>query len=82
MSRTYDLVCKETQLGVWIGQGWKGLEVFYSGKPETMERLGRFLAAHIGKELVVMDSEHAICELDDFQYFEEDPFETGEEPPR
>ena len=70
MSRTYSIVCKETQLGVWIGQGWNGLETFYTGHPEIMARLHRFLAAHMGKELVVMDDQKAVCELDNYQEFE------------
>lgn len=52
MSTTFSLVCRETNLGVWIGQG-RGAQMtcFYSGQPEIMERLARFLNAHKGKSL-------------------------------
>lgn len=30
------------------------MRTFYSGSPEVMERLGRFLKATLGKQLVVM----------------------------
>lgn len=53
MSVTYSLVCHETKQRCWIGQG-ADLRIFYSDEPETMERLGRFLQATIGKNLVVM----------------------------
>lgn len=75
MSRTYSIVCKETQCGVWIGQGpaGEGLTVFYCDERKTMVRLGRFLAAHIGRPLVVMDDEHVAVELDNYQEFEGEP---------
>ena len=46
------------------------MTIFYSGEPETMERLGRFLRAHTGKQLVLMDSEKAYAEIDDLTRFE------------
>ena len=54
MSQTYSLVCHETQQRVWVGQGWGKMESFYSGDPETMKRLGTFLAAHEGHTLVLL----------------------------
>lgn len=51
MSQTFSLVCKETKRSIWIGQGHGVMSVFYSGMPETMERLKRFLNAHAGKQL-------------------------------
>ena len=57
MSTDYMLVCPETKEGVWIGQGNGGMRTFYSGEPETMEYLRRFLVETAGKELKLI-SEH------------------------
>jgi len=62
MSRTYSLVCHETKQTLWIGQG-PGMSTFYSGHADCMERLGRFLSATIGHQLVV--------ECDDLEGFHE-----------
>ena len=71
MSRTYSLVCEETKSCLWVGQGHGEMTVFYSGEPQTMERLGRFLRAHVGKQLALMDSEKAYAEIDDLTQFED-----------
>lgn len=64
MSVSYRLFCKETREAVWVGQGSSTMDTFYAGEPETMEKLGRFLAATQGKELVLID------EHDDIEYTE------------
>lgn len=53
MSNTFSLVCDETEQKIWIGQGWKGMTTFYSGMPEVMQRLGRFLEVTRGKILLI-----------------------------
>lgn len=65
MSTCFHLVCHETRQMLWIGQGHGGdMTTFYSGVPETMERLAAFLRTTRGKPLVVM-SDH---EIDDEQF--------------
>lgn len=54
MSQTFSLVCKEACLKIWVGQGWRAMTNFYSGEPETMRRLGRFLEATRGKSLLLI----------------------------
>lgn len=69
MSRTFSLVCHETKQSLWIGQscqGEPGMAIFYSGMPEVMDRLGRFLIATQGKPLC------ATCDgWTDYEEFEE-----------
>lgn len=49
------LVCPDTMEGVWIGQGFGGMKSFYSGDPEIMEFLRRFLVDTQGKNLKLID---------------------------
>lgn len=48
MSANFYMVCEETKLAIWIGQGWAntGMECFYSGEPETMEAFHSYLREH------------------------------------
>lgn len=70
MSRTYSIVCVEAGLTLWIGQATTNrpndLAVFYSDQPETMKRLGRFLQATIGMQLVILcdDEVDAIIDVE------------------
>lgn len=65
MSRNFSIVCHETKQRLWIGQGHcsptpphaPDMEVFYSNEFFTMEMLGRFLRATVGKTLVVLDED-------------------------
>jgi hypothetical protein len=78
MSRTYSLVCHETQQALWIGQGRysdAGMTTFYSGMPVVMQRLGRFLEATRGKPLVLLSDD----ERPDYKEFEEPDREAGDE---
>jgi hypothetical protein len=77
MSRTFSLVCHGTKQKICIGQGGMGedqMDSFYSGAPEIMVRLGRFLEATRGKSLVLLrdDPEREEEELCDYEEFEED----------
>lgn len=56
MSETYELVCHATRQRLWVGQGRQGhgMEIFYSGEPETLDLLKRFLAATVGYELILL----------------------------
>jgi hypothetical protein len=85
MSRTYSLVCPETRQKIWVGQAHiedgreAGMTSFYSGVPETMERLGRFLQATRGKQLVLL------CDDDNYNSDERGEefieYEEFEDPP-
>lgn len=67
MSTSYLLACKEVKMSVWVGQGFGGMETFYSGEPDTMEALGVFLNATRGKALVLTSHhEEWACRLKDF----------------
>jgi hypothetical protein len=72
MSQTYSLVCDAVNQKIWIGQGSYSagaMTSFYSGDPETMGRLGRFLMATRGKLLCILADEY--CE--DYEEFEPPP---------
>lgn len=43
MSRSLDIACATCKKRIWVGQGSGS---FYSGMPEVMEALGKFLFAH------------------------------------
>ena len=74
MSETFYLVCHETKQRMWIGQGWGQMTSFYTGEPETMQRLHDFLNAHIGKplEFVCLDRDDRIYKYDHFGEDEDD----------
>ncbi len=67
MSYTYTLVCHELKIGIWVGQGWDRMTNFYSGMPEKMEKLGRFLEATRGKSLELVCDETSNIEYDEFE---------------
>ncbi len=78
MSQTFSLVCMDTKQWIWIGQGWGSMTSFYTGEPETMARLQRFLNAHRDKELRFLCDDTTPWMFDDgWQEFEE-----GAEPRR
>jgi len=67
MSICYHLICVETKKSIWVGQGYATWD-FYSKDPEVMEKLGRFLAAHEGKNLMLLaDSNFDETEFEDFE---------------
>ena len=68
MSETFSIACHETKSRVWIGQGWGEMTCFYTGEPETMERLRRFFNAHKGKPLVFVcnDEDEIVHAYDEF----------------
>lgn len=76
ISQTFSLLCHETRQRICVGQGGDDqMTNFYSGAPEIMGRLGRFLEATRGKPLVLL--------RDYSQEFEEEQFldyEEFEEP--
>ena len=65
MSVSYSICCPETNQKLWIGQGSPDMKTFYSGEHETMEKLGRFLSATIGKNLILHNDEGS-SEYDEF----------------
>lgn len=73
MSQTFSLVCRETNLGVWIGQGRGSMTSLYTGEPATMERLKRFLNSHIGKQLEFVCDDHSDQEWEEFEDPEAEP---------
>lgn len=70
MSNTFSLICRETKSTLWIGQGNGVMTTFYTGNAEIMERLHRFLCAHMGKQLEVVNDD-SIAEEDGWTEFEE-----------
>jgi hypothetical protein len=73
MSQTFSLVCKEAKLKIWIGQGWGAMTNFYSGMPEVMQRLGRFLEATRGKQLQLICNDREDDDFEECEEFEEPP---------
>lgn len=68
MSRTFYIACPETKQYLWIGQGSKdNMSTFYSGEPEIMDCLAKFLNTHLGKSLVVVDGEDTIFDQLDYE---------------
>lgn len=70
MSHTFSLVCHATRQRVWIGQGWGSMQSLYSGNPETMDALMRFLNDHIGQPLEFLCDDRApdsICEYGTYE---------------
>lgn len=51
MSATYSVYCEDCLESLWVGQGSKASPAFYTGHPEVMEALGRFLWQHEDHEL-------------------------------
>jgi len=71
MSQTFELVCHDTKQKIWIGQGWGEMTCFYSGMPDVMGRLGRFLEATRGKPLVVLCTDTDDGDWCEYAEFEE-----------
>lgn len=53
MSTTYDVVCDECRVTLWIGQG----DQIYTGEPDVLAWLSAFLFSHHGHPLRFL-SEH------------------------
>ena len=51
MSKTFHLVCAETETQVSIGQGWDEMTCLYYEMPKVMEALKKFLNKNAGKPL-------------------------------
>lgn len=67
MSRTFVIACPETKQKFWIGQGsYNNMSTFYSGEPETMACLADFLNTHLGKSLIVVDSDDTLFDQLDY----------------
>ena len=79
MSQTFTLVCKEAKLKIWIGQGWRSITTFYSGMPDVMLRLSRFLEATRGKTLMLMCDDTQGSQFDDCVEFEDPEADSAEE---
>lgn len=70
MSRTFYIACPETKKCMWIGQGsYKNMTTFYSNDPEIMACLADFLNVHMGKNLMVVDSEDVVFDQLDYRDF-------------
>ena len=67
MSRTFCIACPETKQKLWIGQGSSdNMSTFYSGEPYIMACLADFLNTHLGKSLVVVDSDDTLFDQLDY----------------
>ena len=78
MSQTFSFVCKEAKLKIWVGQGWGSMTNFYSGMPEVMLRLVRFLAMTLGKPVMLLCNDTQGEQFEDCEEFEDtddEPFE-------
>jgi hypothetical protein len=71
MSQTFSLVCKAKKLKIWVGQGWHSMTNFYSGEPEKMQRLGRFLNETKGETLVLVCNDTQGSQYEECVEFEE-----------
>lgn len=72
MSQTFSLVCRETKQVIWVGQGHEGkMTNFYTGNPRVMDRLGDFLRATAGKNIVL------VCNDLDSDHYDYEDFDDG-----
>ena len=56
MSNSYSLVCHETKVKMWIGQGWKECDCLYVGNKQTDDVFLKFLNDNRGKPLYFIDN--------------------------
>jgi len=80
MSANFYMVCEETKLAIWIGQGWAetGMECFYSGEVDTMDAFHNFLREHVNKNVMLRHEFHVHCK-GYIDYFTKKPFEGESE---
>ena len=71
MSQTFALVCYETKQKIWVGQGWNAMTTFYSGMPEVISKLGRFLEATRGRPLVLICQDTQAEDWEECEEFED-----------
>lgn len=71
MSRTYELVCRETRQKLWVGQGREEMDNLYS-TPNALELLRGFLVATKGKALVLMCTDTEDGDWGDYEDFDAD----------
>lgn len=57
MSRTYEIGCRACRTSLWIGQTSPNRGPTIYRAPSHLDALDAFLFAHIGHDLVVVDSE-------------------------
>lgn len=73
MSQTFSLVCPSTQKRIWLGQGWGEMTNLYSGQPETMEALKRFLNDHIDKPVYFVCDDETGYPIFEWESYDEEP---------
>ena len=67
MSTTFVIACPETKQFLWIGQGSSdNMSTFYSDEPYIMACLADFLNTHLGKSLIVLDSDDTLFDQLDY----------------
>lgn len=72
MSNSYSIGCVKCKKYLWIAQGWLPEEfIFYSGEPDTMQKLSRFLKEHINHPLLFFDSSNGDETFPDFYHDDE-----------
>ncbi|MEE8346976.1 MAG: hypothetical protein V3S20_06490 [Dehalococcoidia bacterium] len=76
MSTSYDIYCEDCLESLWVGQQGGGGDTFYTGHPEVMEALGRFLWKHENHELKFASCHWA--DVYDKEYNRD--FQDGESP--
>mgnify|MGYP000045780522 CR=1 FL=1 len=83
MSKTFSLVCRDAKLKIWVGQSGgsaDGMLNFYSGMPEVMQRLGRFLEATRGKPLALLCNDTQGDQYENCAEFEDQDASEDEAP--
>lgn len=72
MSYSFSLVCQETKESIWIGQGRNEdrMAVIYTGHPEIIRELIRFLNNNINKNIRFMNSDRMAEDIDTECYVE------------
>jgi len=76
MSRTYEIVCHECRVRLWIGQGWPPDRVRIYKGGERLDWLEEFLFAHQRHRIEFGDDEPLGCQ--DYSPLHEDDDETDD----
>lgn len=69
MSRTYNIVCRDCEVRLWIGQGNEGTEYIYK-TDEALRLLQAFLYSHQRHKIEFGDSEH--LQVDEYENLDPD----------
>lgn len=71
MSRTYEILCHDCKVRLWIGQGWPETRQYIYKTDEYITRLEQFLFGHQNHRLEFGDDE-PFSMLDDYTRLDDD----------